>query len=47
MIDPWTMPQMPGTFWMPPDAGATAQSHVEVPMIFSSVPVRTPAPTAP
>ena len=47
MIDPLTMPQMPGTLAIGVDAGAMAQSQVEVPMIFTSVPVRTPDPTAP
>jgi hypothetical protein len=47
MIDPGTIPQMPGTSAAPPPAGATAQSHVEVPMILTSVPGRTPAPMAP
>ena len=40
------MPQMPGTVRASP-MGAMAQSQVDVPMIFTSVPVRTPAPTAP
>ena len=41
------MPQMPGmsaSFWA---SGATAMSQVEVPMILTSVPAATPAPTAP
>ncbi len=41
------MPQMPGTSGMAPASGSTAQSQVEVPMILTSVPVRTPAPIAP
>ena len=47
MIEPLTIPQMPGmsaTAWV---AGAMAQSHVDVPMILTSVPVRMPDPTAP
>ena len=41
------MPQMPGTSAILSATGAIAQSHVEVPMILTSVPVRTPEPTAP
>lgn len=41
------MPQMPGMRGMGPSAGAIVQSQVDVPMIFTSVPRRTPAPTAP
>jgi hypothetical protein len=47
MIDPSTMPQIPGTFATSPPVGATAQSQVDVPMILTRVPRRTPAPTAP
>ena len=41
------MPQMPGMSAMLSAAGAIAQSQVDVPMIFTSVPVVTPEPTAP
>jgi len=47
MIEPFTIPQMPGTSWTFSFAEATAQSQVEVPMILTRVPERTPEPTAP
>ena len=47
MIEPFTIPQMPGTSATFVLAEAIAQSQVDVPMIFTSVPVLTPAPTAP
>jgi hypothetical protein len=47
MMEPFTMPQMPGTSLSGSRAEAMAQSQVEVPMILTRVPVFTPAPTAP
>ncbi len=41
------MPQMPGTSGGAAVPGSTAQSQVDVPMILTSVPAVTPAPTAP
>ena len=41
------MPQMPGTSASGSATGAIAQSHVDVPMILTSVPGVMPAPTAP
>ena len=41
------MPQMPGTSAILSATGAIAQSQVDVPMIFTSVPVAMPEPTAP
>ena len=41
------MPQMPGMSAIEPTTGAIAQSHVEVPMILTSVPGAMPEPTAP
>ena len=52
MIEPLTMPQMPGMVAAGGDRqvrlpAAIAQSHVDVPMIFTSVPTSIPDPTAP
>ena len=47
MIEPLTMPQMPGMVGDAVADGAIAQSHVEVPMILTSVPTSIPDPTAP
>ena len=48
MTEPSTCPQMPGTSLSPmTSCGATMMSQVEVPMIFNSVALRMPAPTAP
>ena len=41
------MPQMPGMSGDAFGRGAIAQSQVDVPMIFTSVPVSMPEPTAP
>src|SRR5687768_8001818 len=50
MIEPLTMPQIPGTCGDEPlgsSIGEIAQSHVDVPMILTSVPSAMPDPTAP
>jgi len=41
------MPQIPGMSGTRSRASAIAMSQVEVPMILTKVPTRTPAPTAP
>ena len=41
------MPQIPGMSGIRCWAAAMAMSHVDVPMILTNVPTRTPAPTAP
>ena len=48
MIEPGTLPQIPGIVVIAPSpSGATAQSQVDVPMIFTNVPGLMPDPTAP
>ena len=46
-IEPGTMPHRPGMSGKRSSNGATIMSQVLVPMIFTSVPGRMPAPTAP